>query len=424
MSSLRTRIAILIACSIVAVVMLATLAAVTVIGRPGPERAIHPAARQLDLLLRTVEERPQLFTNGASHIVEIVPNPAKGHVMRRLTDDLTTAMDRLGRPREIVATMSKPGDRPTISARVGPQGWVVIPLMEPPPPSGSWIVLVSWMALIVLGATVVALVVAARTVAPLALLDRMVAEVGPDGRLPRLPEDGPAEIRSTARALNRLSARLQSAIESRMRLVAAAGHDLRTPMTRMRLRAEFLPDEERVHWLRDLDELDRIADSAIRLVREEAGQSSAERVRLDRMVEEIAAELADQGRNVQVDDLAPCLCETAPQALTRALRNLIINAATHGGGAVVGVACAGAKAEVVIEDRGPGIPEALMERVFEPFFRVDPARRQAVAGAGLGLAIAKEIIDRLGGSLALENRPEGGLRQRVTLPALPTTGRE
>jgi signal transduction histidine kinase len=110
---------------------------------------------------------------------------------------------------------------------------------------------------------------------PLALLESAVEQVGPDGALPILPERGPAEVRATAKALNSLSSRLKRAMESRMRLVAAAGHDLRTPITRMRLRAEFVgDDEERARWLTDLDELERIADSAILLVREAQGSKS------------------------------------------------------------------------------------------------------------------------------------------------------
>ena len=112
---------------------------------------------------------------------------------------------------------------------------------------------------------------------PLALLESAAESVSPDGILPALAERGPAEVRATAAAINSLSARLKRAIESRMRLVAAAGHDFRTPLTRMRLRAEFVTDdEERALWLKDIDELERIADSAIQLVREEFTKTSPE----------------------------------------------------------------------------------------------------------------------------------------------------
>jgi signal transduction histidine kinase len=251
---------------------------------------------------------------------------------------------------------------------------------------------------------------------PLRMLEGAVAAVGPDGVLPTLPETGPAELRATATALNRLSARLRTAMESRMRLVAAAGHDLRTPMTRLRLRAEFLPEEERATWLADLDELDRIADSAIRLVREEAETEAAEPVGLDGLVRQVVAELAGMNLPAVVTGTVPARVRAPPLGLKRALRNLVTNAATHGHGARVAVTCEGGRAVVTVEDDGPGIPEPMLERVFEPFFRVDPARRQTVPGAGLGLAIAREIVDRLGGSITIANHAPHGLRQRIELP--------
>lgn len=202
-----------------------------------------------------------------------------------------------------------------------------------------------------------------------------------------------------------------------MRLVAAAGHDLRTPMTRMRLRAEFVEDEaERGKWLADLAELDAIADSAIRLVRDEVAQGEAQDLRLDRLVADVAGELAAMGHAVTVRSLAPVTVTADPLSLKRAVRNLVINAATHGKAAHIALSRNGSQAELVIEDEGPGIPGPLMERAFEPFFRVDEARRKALPGAGLGMAIARQIIDQLGGEVTLANMQPKGLRQRVLLP--------
>lgn len=202
-----------------------------------------------------------------------------------------------------------------------------------------------------------------------------------------------------------------------MRLVAAAGHDLRTPMTRMRLRAEFIEDdEERGKWLSDIEELDQIADSAIRLVREEVSKDGADVLRLDRMVEEIADELHDFGHPVRCGELAPLSVRAGPLALRRALRNVMINAATHGGGAEITLSKDKGCAVVTVQDSGPGIPEAVIGQVFEPFFRVDLARRKTVPGAGLGLAIAREIVERYGGTLALRNTEPHGLIQQLVFP--------
>jgi signal transduction histidine kinase len=233
-----------------------------------------------------------------------------------------------------------------------------------------------------------------------------------------LPESGPAELRATARALNTMTARLKNAAESRMRLVAAAGHDLRTPMTRMRLRAEFLDEEDRAMWLSDLEELDHIADSAIQLVREETQRERNQLVRVDEITSEICRDLTSMKASVTILKMEAVTISSAPLALTRAVRNLVINAATHGGGAFVTVGLEpDSTASITIDDEGPGIPAHCMSRVFEPFFRTDPARRKFGAGAGLGLAIAKEIVERHGGKLTLQNRSPKGLRQRIIFPA-------
>ncbi len=254
-------------------------------------------------------------------------------------------------------------------------------------------------------------------VRPLEMLETAVGKIGSDGVLAAVPEEGSAEVRATAHALNQLSTRLKTAMESRMRLVAAAGHDLRTPMTRMRLRAEFL-DDDRDKWLHDLDELDRIADSAIRLVREEVNQDAVEPVELDRLVRDIEAEMISAGHAVSIDHLDKVSVKAGALGLRRALRNLIVNAATHGKSCTIALTGQGGRAVLTIADRGPGIPPDLLNKAFEPFFRVDPARAQSIPGAGLGLAIAKEIIERYGGTIRLENRQGGGLLQTVVFGAV------
>jgi signal transduction histidine kinase len=185
----------------------------------------------------------------------------------------------------------------------------------------------------------------------------------------------------------------------------------------MRLRAEFVEDdEERSLWLSDLDELERIADSAILLVREETGKAAPETVWLDRLVADVARELKDQNLDVTVIEAQPVSVGANRLGLARALRNLMINAATHGRRAHVRVeGSEDGKARVIIEDEGPGIPPELLGQVFEPFFRVDPGRRQNIPGAGLGLTIAREIVQRSGGDIKISNRTGGGLKQVVEL---------
>ena len=417
MSSLRTRIAALLIAAIVSVVVLATFAATRVMQPPAPQATMEPVARQIHLTVA-------LLGGGSdeSRRAELQPEPASGEIDMHQSGFLREALRCTGRPLDAVVT--RQGERQPLhaSVRISPQeGWLVLPFPDLSPPPGRWKVLVVWLVLIVLGSATISIHAARRLTRPLQLLEDAVDRVGTDGILEEIPETGTGEVRTAARALNRLSAQLKRAMESRMRLVAAAGHDLRTPMTRMRLRAEFIEDSmEREKWLSDLEELDMIADSAIRLVREEVGADGTEPVRLDRLLHQIASELRLVDQKVEVGVLPPLSVYAGPIALKRALRNLISNAATHGGGARVGLTHQGDKAVIRIEDDGPGVPPELLTQVFEPFFRVDQARRKSFPGAGLGLAIAREIVERHGGSITIQNRELHGLLQICLLPSVRT----
>lgn len=415
MTSLRARIALLLVASIVGVVALATLAVVSVVRGPAPEATIEPVARQIRLLAQSL---PGHVASASDVQIELGDQPAKGQEDERATRFLNRALEHSGAafPATVVRVEGKPGM--VASVKLPDGRWMAVDIPDFSPPANRWLVLAGWITLIVLGATAVSLYFATVLTRPLVMLESATVRIGPDGILAPLPEEGPGEVRATARALNQLSTRLKSAMESRMRLVAAAGHDLRTPMTRMRLRAEFLADEEREKWLHDLEELDRIADSAIRLVREEVDQDAVEPVDLEGLVRDIEAEMISLGHAVSIAHLDKVSVRAGALGLRRALRNLIVNAATHGKGCSISLSAAGSHAVLTIADRGPGIPPELLGKAFEPFFRVDPGRRQSVPGAGLGLAIAKEIIERYGGTVTLENRAGGGLSQKVVFDAV------
>lgn len=415
MNTLRVKIALLMIVAILSVVGLLTVVLFYLLGPPKRLHSLSPIAQQIETLVRVVDE--------GSNAVSVMPQPSPGRVWEGLTQRLRDTLALRGL--NLAVTVSRDGWRAplVVSIPVRENGWVWMPITDLPPHGAPWRGLARWLILITLGATAIAVFVANRMVRPLALLESAVESVGPDGALPTLPERGPAEVRATAKALNSLSSRLKRAMESRMRLVAAAGHDLRTPITRMRLRAEFVEDEEeRARWLADLDELERIADSAILLVREESGRAPPELVQLDELVGSIGAELRDQNLDVTETAAEPVKVRASRLTLNRALRNLIINAATHGVRARVKVGGANGTARIVIEDEGPGIPPELLGQVFEPFFRADPARRQDIRGAGLGLTIAREIIQRAGGTVSISNRAEGGLRQVIELPQASDAG--
>ncbi|RWE70179.1 ATP-binding protein [Mesorhizobium sp.] len=410
MTSLRRRLIILLVVSILGVVGLATFVAVKVLGGPSPELTMGPLAHQIQYMVQLV---PGHVPGSGDAPVTISDRPAPGFEDRKHTRVLNDMLRQNGL--DVSAVVSRNAGQPGMVASVAlpDHRFMIVNVPDLGPPRDVWYVFAGWMALIVLGATPVSIYFTGVLVRPLEMLEAAVSKIGSDGVLAILPEKGPVEVRATAHALNELSARLRTAMESRMRLVAAAGHDLRTPMTRMRLRAEFL-EEDREKWLSDLDELDRIADSAIRLVREEVNQDAVEPVALDTLVRDIEVEMVSLGNAVTIDHLDHVSVKAGALGLRRALRNLIVNAATHGKNCTVSLSGQGNRAVLTIADRGPGIPPDLLNKAFEPFFRVDPARMQFIPGAGLGLAIAKEIIERYGGSIRLENRPGGGLVQTIS----------
>ncbi|MGU3575471.1 sensor histidine kinase [Brucellaceae bacterium C25G] len=420
MSSLRNRIAVLLICVIIMVVAMAIFAADRVLS-PSPQPLMFdPIARQIAVAVALVDEDADKAKSLGIRISKV---PDLHSIDEKATGFIAQSLRTSGRDWETIVSHSINPRSDVVSVQVEPAKWVIteIPRMGPPP--GRNEILAIWVATIIIGSGLLALWAANKATKSLRLLEDAVSNIGPDGTLAHIPETGSAEIRATARALNDLSLRLRNAMESRMRLVAAAGHDLRTPMTRMRLRAEFVADgEERMKWLSDLEELDLIADSAIRLVREEVGGAEeTQDIGVKKLVGDLVEELSELGYSVVLDtcdddDFISVIAN--PIALTRALRNLIINAATHGGHACVSWHKQDKNVIIQVEDDGPGIPEDMIDQIFEPFFRVDAARRKKHPGAGLGLAIAKEIIERFGGSIKVRNKHPNGFVQTVVLKSL------
>jgi signal transduction histidine kinase len=211
--------------------------------------------------------------------------------------------------------------------------------------------------------------------------------------------------------------RLQRFVQDRTRMLAAISHDLRTPITTLRLRAEFVEDEEtRAKILETLDEMQRITEATLAFAREEAAAEDTRTVDLAALVDSVCADLADLGQDVAFGgpERAPYTCR--PVSLKRAVRNLIENAVTYGERARVTLEQAADSFRIVVEDDGPGIPEAEFERVFAPFVRLEESRSPETGGIGLGMAIARSIVRGHGGDITLANRQDGGLRAVIHLP--------
>ena len=415
MGSLRTRFTVLLVIAVLIVLVIATFVTTQLLRRPSDALFSQALAEKAELAALLLEKDPSAAER--LHIV-IGDAPLPAWIDRKRTEGLVAAARKSGYTAEM-AMLSRAGNETRGLAVHLPDGrwaYLVFPGLGPFPLGP----LVAYLTLVAAGVVVVAVYASNVMMRPLRVLDEAIAKIRPDGVIPEMTETGPMEVRTTVRTINKLSARLNAAMASRMRLVAAAGHDMRTPMTRMRLRAEFVAEQDdRASWLKDLDELDQIADSAIRLVREEVSPHAHEPVFLDGLVREIVTELSEMELPIRQGELTPVIVSGSSFALKRALRNLLVNAGTHGLGAEISLAMDGKEgATLLIVDQGPGIPTDLLDRVFEPFFRVDQARRKLIPGAGLGLAIAREIIENHGGTIEIVNRPGGGLRQTVHLPPL------
>ena len=242
--------------------------------------------------------------------------------------------------------------------------------------------------------------------------DRLGLDAGP----PPLPEHGPRELRLATRAFNRMTARIRRLVDDRTLLLAAVSHDLRTMLTRLRLRAEFIEDrEQREKASTDLDEMQGMLEATLAFARDEAADERPVPVDLAALLRSLTADLAETGRTVSYDGPDRLALPGRPVALRRLFENLLDNALRYSGEAKAVLHWVNGRAEVRIDDRGPGIPEALRERVFDPFFRLDASRSRDTGGSGLGLAVVRAIVQRHDGTIRLEDRPGGGLRVRVTL---------
>jgi signal transduction histidine kinase len=251
---------------------------------------------------------------------------------------------------------------------------------------------------------------------PLSALARAAEAVGRDLRQPPLVERGSREVRDAARAFNTMQERMQRHVDSRTRVLAAMSHDLKTPLTRLRLRMATLDDVDLQFRVdRDLDEMEGMVHGALTLLRGLNDDEPAEAVDINELLSTLQGEFAELGTPFEVRGRARLLYAGKPMALKRCLTNLISNATKFGGGVSVQVED-GAAVIISVRDQGPGIPPEHLVHVFEPFYRVESSRNRDTGGTGLGLCIARDIAQAHGGALTLSNLPQGGLQATLTLP--------
>jgi len=287
------------------------------------------------------------------------------------------------------------------------------------PPAPSWLWLKATLTSV--GITAVLLVLTLllairRVLQPVNELSRAAQAFGRGEKI-EIPERGPEDIREVTRAFNRMQHQVSRAREDQARLLAALAHDLRTPITSMRLRVEMLPEgEDKERLLASLQEMQQLAEATLDFIRGSATEQYR-KYDLASLLDSLCGDLREIGLAVELEESPRCVLQGQPEAVRRALRNLIENAVSYGRHADVMLQATEQEAVVTITDQGPGIPASEYERVFQPFYRLEQSRNRETGGAGLGLAIARTLIRGHGGDIKLGSGPDGkGLQVTVILP--------
>jgi signal transduction histidine kinase len=392
-------------------------------GANGPERA----AAQMGLIMQVLgnvapERRPDLAATFRDAGVSVqmqsaIPNTSTPSDLNSLTlafDMQRTfplgaslaGMERMGPSRVRVVALLPDGQPVAMEAEVRSLALLPAPLL---------LILV----FLFVSATLLSIWAGRRLVAPLARFAAAVDRFDAQAADTPLKEEGPSEIRQAARAFNRMRDRIVKLIGDRTRMLMAISHDLRTPLTRLRLRAEELPDgEEKGKMLDDIRQMDASIHGAVEFLREGVSTDAAVRADLASLVETICDQFSDMGFSVQYRGPERLAVDCQPGALSRAVTNLVDNAAKYGSSVVVSLASAGdGQVTIEVADDGPGIPDSEKERVLQPFYRSDAARQNA-SGFGLGLPIALAVALNHSGALTLHDCKPRGLRARLQLSGL------
>jgi signal transduction histidine kinase len=354
-----------------------------------------------------------------------LPPDAQRHI---LSDMQMQPMPPALRPRSTVLLGLRSHSRMIIGLEFPDGEWLQVDIQPP----AIW----PWQSPVFLGAfaamssaaLLLTLWAVQRLTRPVATLASAAEQLGRDVHAPPLPETGPVEVATAAAAFNTMAARIRRFVDDRTFLITALGHDLRTPITRLRLRAEFMEDDEqRRRMLADLADLESMVQTTLAFGQDATLTEPVAQVDLTALVETVLSEVAE-ARSAQCDgvreptlaDLAgpePLVVPARPVALKRALTNLVTNALSYGGSVhATLLKPQGGVAVLHLDDDGPGIPSEELERVFQPFHRLEMSRNRETGGVGLGLPIARDTLRAHGGDVTLHNRPRGGLRATVTLP--------
>lgn len=252
--------------------------------------------------------------------------------------------------------------------------------------------------------------------APFSSFSAAAERLGKDPNTAPLEIKGPAEVAKAAAAFNLMQDRIQRYVRDRTVMIGAVAHDLRTPLTRIRFRVEDAPKAIREKIIADIDEMEAMIAATLAFVRDASTPAGREPLELSRLAANIVEDMQTIGTDVVLESAQPAPISGDPIALRRVIANLIANASKFGGRARVRVAVVSEQACLDVEDDGPGLSESDLDRVFEPFVRIETSRNRETGGAGLGLAVCRTIARAHGGDATLMNLPQGGLRARLVLP--------
>lgn len=325
------------------------------------------------------------------------------------------SVPRNERPHNLRRIMNKPEDL-SLSIQMSDGRWLNVATSYRPPPGAYRPLLVqlgltAFLTVLIIGFAV------RRVTRPLKTLAVSAEKFGRGEEQVPLQPSGPIEVRALTSAFNDMQDRLTRFVKDRTRMLAAISHDLRTPITSLRIRAEFIEDEEnREKIIETLDEMAAMTEATLRFARDEAQSEAAEETDLGAMLESLAADQKDLGHDCSVTLEKKIMLSCRPVALKRALRNLIENGVRYGGSATIHAETDDGEVVIRIEDNGPGIPEDRLKDVFEPFVRLEESRSEETGGIGLGLAITRSIIHAHGGTITLTNGRDRGLEVEVRLP--------
>jgi len=305
------------------------------------------------------------------------------------------------------------------NAANGQTAWLNVYSLIPSTSLGAAVSSLITISLMAVFLIVIVILMLRRVTRPLARLSASAERLGRGEDVGSLPEQGPQDIRKATRAFNEMQERLTRFVKDRTRILAAITHDLKTPITSLRIRAEMIEDEEnRAKFLETLEEMQTLTESALDFARQEASSEEARTVDLIALAESVCADTVDRGEDVNFVsgefERLPYLCR--PTALKRVFRNLIENAIRYGERATLTVSANNGEIYLMIEDDGPGIPADQRDQIFEPFVRLEQSRSKETGGIGLGLAIARTIVRAHGGDITVSDGENGGARFSVSLP--------